>query len=123
MRKDAEVHAEEDKKKRQLAEVRNQADSMCYQVEKLIKEHDDKLKRLRQGAARSRDRKGPRGRQGRQRRRHQVGGRRVGAGFARLQQDAVRIGAAAGAAAGGWLSRPATARSPATRRSSTPSSK
>ncbi len=44
MRKDAELNAEEDKKKRQLAEVRNQADSMVYQVEKLIKEHADKIK-------------------------------------------------------------------------------
>ncbi len=44
MRKDAELHADEDKKKRQLAEARNQADSMCYNVEKLIKEHGDKLK-------------------------------------------------------------------------------
>jgi len=43
MRKDAEEHAEEDKKKRGLAEARNQADSMCFQIEKLIKEHDDKL--------------------------------------------------------------------------------
>ena len=44
MRKDAEIHAEEDKRKRQLAELRNQADSMVYQVEKLIKEQGDKLK-------------------------------------------------------------------------------
>src|SRR5215467_1685862 len=44
MRKDAEVHAEEDKRKRQLAELRNQADSMIYQVEKLMKEHADKIK-------------------------------------------------------------------------------
>src|SRR5205085_7839033 len=35
MRKDAELHAEEDKKKRQLAELHNQAESMIYQVEKL----------------------------------------------------------------------------------------
>jgi molecular chaperone DnaK len=43
MRKDADSHAEEDKKKRALAEQRNQADSMCWQLEKLIKEHDAKL--------------------------------------------------------------------------------
>jgi len=43
MRKDAELHAEEDKKKRDLAEARNQADSMCFQIEKLIKEHEAKL--------------------------------------------------------------------------------
>jgi molecular chaperone DnaK len=33
MQKDAEEHAEEDKKKRELAEARNQADSMCFQLE------------------------------------------------------------------------------------------
>jgi molecular chaperone DnaK len=43
MRKDAELHAEEDKKKRQLAEARNEAESRCYQLEKLIKEQGDKL--------------------------------------------------------------------------------
>jgi molecular chaperone DnaK len=43
MGKDAEAHAEEDKRKRALAEQRNQADSMCWQLEKLLKEHDAKL--------------------------------------------------------------------------------
>jgi molecular chaperone DnaK len=43
MRKDAEAHAAEDKRKRELAEARNQAESMCFSVEKLIKEHGDKL--------------------------------------------------------------------------------
>ena len=43
MRQEAESHAEEDKKQRELAELRNQADSMCWQLEKLIKEHDSKL--------------------------------------------------------------------------------
>ena len=43
MRKDAEAHAEEDKHKRELAEARNQADTMCFQMEKLMKEHADKL--------------------------------------------------------------------------------
>jgi len=44
MQKDAELHAADDKKKRELAEARNQADSMCFQMEKLMKEHADKLK-------------------------------------------------------------------------------
>lgn len=43
MRKDADSHAEDDKRKRALAEQRNQADSMCWQLEKLLKEHDAKL--------------------------------------------------------------------------------
>jgi len=43
MRKDAEEHAEEDKKKARLAEVRNRAEALCFQTEKLIKENDEKL--------------------------------------------------------------------------------
>jgi len=44
MRREGELHAEEDKRKRQLAELRNQAESLCFQLEKLIKEQGDKLK-------------------------------------------------------------------------------
>jgi molecular chaperone DnaK len=44
MTKDAELHAEEDKRKRTLAELRNQGESMCFQLEKMMKEHADKLK-------------------------------------------------------------------------------
>ena len=43
MQKDADQHAEEDKKKRELAEARNQAESMCFELEKLLKEQDEKL--------------------------------------------------------------------------------
>jgi molecular chaperone DnaK len=49
MRKDAESHAAEDKRKRELAETRNQAESMCFSVEKLIKEHSDKLSEADKG--------------------------------------------------------------------------
>ena len=43
MQRDAEEHAEEDRRKRELAEARNQADQLCYQLEKLMKENEDKL--------------------------------------------------------------------------------
>lgn len=43
MVKEAEAHAEEDKKRREEAEVRNQADNVVYQTEKSLKEHGDKL--------------------------------------------------------------------------------
>jgi len=43
MQKDAASHADEDKKKRALVEARNEAESRCYQLEKLIKEQGDKL--------------------------------------------------------------------------------
>ena len=42
-RRDAELHAEEDKKKRALVEARNEGESRAYQLEKLMKEHADKL--------------------------------------------------------------------------------
>jgi len=41
--REAESHAADDKKKRQVADLRNQADTMCFEMEKLIKEHDAKL--------------------------------------------------------------------------------
>ena len=43
MRKDAEAHAEEDAQKRKLAEAKNKASSLVYQVEKQVKEMGDKL--------------------------------------------------------------------------------
>jgi molecular chaperone DnaK len=43
MVKDAEAHAEEDKKARELVEARNQADGMIHSVHKSIKELGDKL--------------------------------------------------------------------------------
>jgi molecular chaperone DnaK len=44
MQRDAEEHAAEDKRFRELTEARNKADQMCYQIEKLIKEHSAKLR-------------------------------------------------------------------------------
>jgi molecular chaperone DnaK len=44
MQSDAEAHAEEDRRKFELATARNEADQLCYQVEKLVKDHADKLK-------------------------------------------------------------------------------
>src|SRR5690606_27901910 len=43
MIKDAEAHAEEDRRRREEAEVRNSADSLVYSTEKLLKEQGDKL--------------------------------------------------------------------------------
>ena len=43
MVKDAEAHAEEDRKLRELVEARNQADSMIHSVRKSVKEMGDKL--------------------------------------------------------------------------------
>jgi molecular chaperone DnaK len=43
MVRDAEAHSSEDKKKRELIEARNQADSTVYQTEKSLKEFGDKV--------------------------------------------------------------------------------
>jgi molecular chaperone DnaK len=43
MMKDAEAHADEDRRKREEVEARNQADNVVYQSEKSMKEHGDKL--------------------------------------------------------------------------------
>jgi len=43
MVKDAESHAAEDKKKRELIEARNQADGLIYTTEKAVKEHGEKV--------------------------------------------------------------------------------
>ena len=41
--KDAQSHTEDDKKRRKLAEAKNQADNLVYQTEKNIAEHGDKI--------------------------------------------------------------------------------
>lgn len=43
MVKDAEVHADEDKKRRQSVEARNQLDSLVFQAEKMLKDNADKV--------------------------------------------------------------------------------
>jgi molecular chaperone DnaK len=41
--KEAQSHTEEDKKKRELVEIKNQADSLIYSTEKNLSEHGDKI--------------------------------------------------------------------------------
>ncbi|MFO0927037.1 MAG: molecular chaperone DnaK [Gemmataceae bacterium] len=43
MRKEAEAHAEEDRRRLELINARNEADTMIYEIEKVMKEHDAKL--------------------------------------------------------------------------------
>ncbi|MGB7624809.1 MAG: molecular chaperone DnaK [Terriglobia bacterium] len=43
MQKDADAHAEEDKRRREEIEAKNKADSMVYNTEKLLKENRDKV--------------------------------------------------------------------------------
>ena len=43
MQTDAKAHAEEDKKKREVIDLKNQADQLIYSTEKTLKEHGDKV--------------------------------------------------------------------------------
>jgi molecular chaperone DnaK len=43
MMREAEQHADEDKKRREDAEIRNQAETLVYQTEKFVKDNDEKL--------------------------------------------------------------------------------
>ena len=43
MQREAESHAEEDRKSKEAIELRNNADNLAYQVEKQLKELGDKL--------------------------------------------------------------------------------
>jgi molecular chaperone DnaK len=43
MMRDAEAHAEEDKRRREEAEVRNTGDQLVYQTEKFLKDNEDKF--------------------------------------------------------------------------------
>jgi molecular chaperone DnaK len=43
MIRDAEAHAEEDRRRREEAEIRNNADTLVYQTEKLLREQGDKF--------------------------------------------------------------------------------
>jgi molecular chaperone DnaK len=43
MRKDADLHAEEDKKQRELIELRNEADGALYRSEKMLKDNEGKI--------------------------------------------------------------------------------
>lgn len=44
MKKEAELHAEEDKKKKENIEIKNQADAVVFTMEKMLKESGDKMK-------------------------------------------------------------------------------
>jgi len=43
MKNEAEQHAEEDKKRKETAEIRNNADSLVYSTEKILSEYGDKI--------------------------------------------------------------------------------
>ena len=72
MMRDAEAHAEEDKRRREEAEVRNQAETLVYQTEKFVKENDEKLPADVKDERQRRARRGAGGAQGHRHRGDQV---------------------------------------------------
>ena len=54
MARDAETHTADDRKKKDEIEARNRADAMVYNVEKMLKEHRDKISRRRREERRNR---------------------------------------------------------------------
>jgi len=53
MQQDAEAHAEEDRKHRERAAARNEADALAYSTEKSLNEHGDKLDEATRGQIRT----------------------------------------------------------------------
>jgi molecular chaperone DnaK len=49
MVRDAEKHADEDKKRREIVEIKNQSDSLAYQAEKTLSEQGDKIDSVQKG--------------------------------------------------------------------------
>ena len=49
MRKDAEAHVGEDKKRRELVDLKNQGDAMAYQMEKMLSEQGEKVEAADRG--------------------------------------------------------------------------
>ncbi len=58
---DAESHAEDDRRQRELAEARNNGENAAYQAERQLKELGEHGRRLLQGGDRGGDQGGPRG--------------------------------------------------------------
>ena len=95
MVKDAEAHAEEDKKRKAAVEAKNHAEALVHSTEKALAEHGSKVG----DAERTRDRErhgGPeRGAQGRRRRSHQGKDQRAGAGLDEARRGHVQAGSKA----------------------------
>ena len=75
MMREAEAHADEDKKRREEIEARNRADQAVYGAERMLKDTGDKLRPADRQAIETRDRGGEEGERGERR-----GGDRAGAG-------------------------------------------
>ena len=71
MKRDAEAHAAEDKKRREAIDLKNQGENLAYQTEKMLKEHGEKVAADIRGQDRERAERPARRAQERRRRPHQ----------------------------------------------------
>ncbi len=100
MAKDADAHASEDKAKRDEVEARNQLDGMVYSIEKMLREHGDKISGQERSRCRERSGRRQEG-AGRHRRGcHEQGARELDRGFAQAGRGHVQGDLSAAATAG-----------------------
>ena len=92
MVRDAESHAEDDRRRREEAEVRNQSDTLVYQTEKLLREQGDKFEGDEKQKVESSLAGPERGPHRHRRRAHQERDRSVDDGEPRLLAAALRAG-------------------------------
>ena len=92
MVRDAEAHAEDDRKRRDEAEVRNNADGLVYQTEKLLKDQAESFQGTERDDVENALGRSEGGPQRHRRRGHQVGDRQAALGEPELQPAALRGG-------------------------------
>ena len=130
MMKEAEAHAEEDRVRREEAEVRNNADSLVFQTEKLLKDQADKVQpddkeKMEAALKELKDALGGHRHRGGQARSREPGQRQPGVRAAALRAGAAgpERGRRGGAPAAPGRPRPTTTRSPTPRSSTSPVSR
>ncbi len=89
MVKEAESHAEEDKKRRELVEMRNQGEALVHSTEKMLKDFGDKVSAADKGAVESAARRAENGSERRGQGCHQAEGRRIGASLDEARRGAL----------------------------------
>ena len=102
MVKEAESHAEEDKKRRELVEVKNQAEALVHSTERMLKDYRRQGPRRRQGAGGDRRRRPQGGDPGRGPRRHQAEDRRARPGLDETWRGHVSGEPRSGRSGGRW---------------------
>ena len=92
MVKEAEAHADEAHKLRELADARNLGETLAYQTERTLKEHRDKLDEAEASTIEGRDHGAPPGRRGHRRGRHPGEDRGAPGGVAQARRRRLRAG-------------------------------